>query len=121
MSLIIPENYVSKLDVRSTQYAIKKVKDFFERDLSIQLNLTRVSAPVFVESASGLNDNLNGVERPVTFTIKDEGSFEIVHSLAKWKRMALRDYGFRIGEGLYKNVPGNYDMQLFKSAVKYFK
>ena len=104
MSLIIPENYVSKLDVRSTQYAIKKVKDFFERDLSIQLNLTRVSAPVFVESASGLNDNLNGVERPVTFTIKDEGSFEIVHSLAKWKRMALRDYGFRIGEGLYTDM-----------------
>ena len=104
MSLIIPENYVSKLDVRSTQYAIKKVKDFFERDLSIQLNLTRVSAPVFVESSSGLNDNLNGVERPVTFTIKDEGSFEIVHSLAKWKRMALRDYGFRTGEGLYTDM-----------------
>lgn len=104
MSLIIPKNYVPTLDVRTTQFAIKKVKDFFERDLSIQLNLTRVSAPVFVESSSGLNDNLNGVERPVTFTIKDEGSYEIVHSLAKWKRTALRDYGFGTGEGLYTDM-----------------
>lgn len=104
MSLIIPENYSSPLDVRTTQFAIKKVKDFFERDLAIQLNLTRVSAPVFVESSSGLNDNLNGVERPVTFTLKNESSFEIVHSLAKWKRMALRDYGFRTGEGIYTDM-----------------
>ena len=104
MALIIPEGYRSALTVRQTQLAIKKVKDFFERDLSIELNLTRVSAPVFVDRASGLNDNLNGVERPVSFSIKDEGCFEIVHSLAKWKRMALRDYGFSRGEGLYTDM-----------------
>lgn len=104
MALIIPKDYRSYLTVRQTQLAIKKVKDFFERDLAIELNLTRVSAPVFVDTASGLNDNLNGVERPVTFSIKDEGSYEIVHSLAKWKRMALRDYGFAHGEGLYTDM-----------------
>ena len=104
MALTIPEGYKSKLTVRQTQLAIKKVKDFFERDLAIELNLTRVSAPVFVDRASGLNDNLNGVERPVSFSIKDEGCYEIVHSLAKWKRMALKDYGFRTGEGLYTDM-----------------
>lgn len=104
MSLIIPKEYKSHLDVRSTQFAIKKVKDFFERDLAIQLNLTRVTAPIFVETASGLNDNLNGVERPVNFSIKDEGSYEIVHSLAKWKRMALGEYAFHVGEGLYTDM-----------------
>ena len=104
MALTIPKDYKSKLTVRQTQLAIKKVKDFFERDLAIELNLTRVSAPVFVDRASGLNDNLNGVERPVSFSIKDEGCYEIVHSLAKWKRMALKDYGFRTGEGLYTDM-----------------
>ena len=104
MALIIPKNYKSRLTVRQTQLAIKKVKDFFERDLAIELNLTRVSAPVFVDRDSGLNDNLNGVERPVSFSIKDEGCYEIVHSLAKWKRLALRDYGFRTGEGLYTDM-----------------
>ncbi|MBE6562187.1 MAG: aspartate--ammonia ligase [Ruminococcaceae bacterium] len=104
MALTIPKDYKSHLNIRYTQLAIKKVKDFFERDLAIELNLTRVSAPVFVDSESGLNDNLNGVERPVSFTIRDEGNFEIVHSLAKWKRMALRDYGFEVGEGLYTDM-----------------
>jgi len=104
MALTIPKDYKSCLTVRQTQLAIKKVKDFFERDLAIELNLTRVSAPVFVDTASGLNDNLNGTERPVKFSIKDEGSYEIVHSLAKWKRMALRDYGFALGEGLYTDM-----------------
>ncbi len=104
MALMIPDGYKSALTVRQTQLAIKKVKDFFERDLAIELNLTRVSAPVFVDRASGLNDNLNGVERPVSFSIKDEGCYEIVHSLAKWKRMALKDYGFRTGEGLYTDM-----------------
>ena len=104
LALIIPKDYKSALTVRQTQLAIKKVKDFFERDLAIELNLTRVSAPVFVDRASGLNDNLNGVERPVSFSIKDEGCYEIVHSLAKWKRMALRDYGFKVGEGLYTDM-----------------
>ena len=69
MSVIIPEGYKSLLDIRQTEVAIKKVKDFFERDLAIQLNLTRVSAPLFVERQSGLNDTLNGVERPVTFDL----------------------------------------------------
>ena len=104
MALTIPEGYKSRLTVRQTQLAIKKVKDFFERDLAIELNLTRVTAPIFVDSSSGLNDNLNGVERPVTFSIRDEGSYEIVHSLAKWKRMALGQYGFKNGEGLYTDM-----------------
>ncbi|MBR4798822.1 MAG: aspartate--ammonia ligase [Clostridia bacterium] len=105
MAVTIPEGYKSSLTLRQTQVAIKKVKDFFERDLAIQLNLTRVSAPLFVDRASGLNDNLNGVERPVGFDIKDEeGDFEIVQSLAKWKRLALKQYGFAPGEGLYTDM-----------------
>jgi aspartate--ammonia ligase len=102
--LVIPEGYVSALNLKDTQIAIKKVKDFFERDLSIALNLTRVSAPIFVESVSGLNDDLNGVERPVSFDVFSGERFEIVHSLAKWKRQALYDYGFEIGEGLYTDM-----------------
>ena len=105
MSVTVPEGYRSALTLRQTQVAIKKVKDFFERDLAIQLNLTRVSAPLFVGRASGLNDNLTGVERPVGFDIKDcDGDFEIVQSLAKWKRMALKQYGFAPGEGLYTDM-----------------
>lgn len=102
----IPEGYHSRLNLRQTQIAIKKVKDFFERDIAIQLNLTRVSAPIFVESASGLNDNLNGVERAVVFdTQAGNGDLlEIVHSLAKWKRVALAKYGFEVGEGLYTDM-----------------
>ncbi len=104
-SLTIPEGYTPLLNLRQTEIAIKKVKDFFERDLAIQLNLTRVSAPLFVSDASGLNDNLNGVERPVAFDAKDmEGNFEIVQSLAKWKRYALKEYGFEHGEGLYTDM-----------------
>jgi len=100
----IPANYVSPLTLRQTENAIKKVKDFFERDLAIQLNLTRVSAPLFVKDDSGLNDNLNGVERPVSFDLFSGERFEIVHSLAKWKRMALKTYGFSAGEGLYTDM-----------------
>ena len=100
----IPENYVSHLTLRQTENAIKKVKDFFERDLAIQLNLTRVSAPLFVSRDSGLNDNLNGVERPVSFDLTSGETFEIVHSLAKWKRQALKIYGFEAGEGLYTDM-----------------
>lgn len=104
-NLIIPEGYKSLLSLRQTELAIKKVKDFFERDLSIQLNLTRVSAPLFVERSSGLNDTLNGVERPVSFDIKNlDGDYEIVHSLAKWKRFALKHYGFGHNEGLYTDM-----------------
>ena len=102
--LKIPENYHSFLSLRQTEYAIKKVKDFFERDLATELNLIRVSAPLFVDPASGLNDNLNGVERPVTFDLFSGEQLEIVHSLAKWKRYALQMYGFRPGEGLYTDM-----------------
>ncbi|WP_097026465.1 aspartate--ammonia ligase [Clostridium peptidivorans] len=104
--LIIPEGYKSTLDIRETEVAIKKIKDFFERSLSEKLNLIRVSAPLFVRCNKGLNDNLSGVERPVSFTVKDdnEAEAEIVHSLAKWKRMALYRYGFNVGEGLYTDM-----------------
>ena len=104
MALYIPEGYTSRLTTRQTQLAIKKIKDFFERDLSIQLNLTRVSAPLFVETDSGLNDTLNGYERPVGFSVFSGASFEIVQSLAKWKRLALHEYGFACGEGLYTDM-----------------
>ena len=100
----IPENYSSHLTLRETEVAIKKVKDFFERDLAIELNLTRVSAPLFVDAESGMNDNLNGVERPVGFDLLSGEKFEIVHSLAKWKRYALKMYGFEENEGLYTDM-----------------
>lgn len=97
--------YQSKLPLRDTEVAIKKLKDFFERSLAAKLNLTRVSAPLFVQPDSGLNDNLNGVERPVSFDVPAIGCHcEIVHSLAKWKRMALGRYGFQVGEGLYTDM-----------------
>lgn len=104
--LIIPGGYTSALSIKDTQHAIKYIKDHFERQLAKQLNLIRVSAPLFVRPNSGLNDNLNGVERPVTFGIKnlDEEQVEVVHSLAKWKRMALKKYGFVYGEGLYTDM-----------------
>ena len=105
MNLIIPKNYNPVLDLRDTEIAIKLVKDFFETELAKALNLTRVSAPIMVTPESGLNDNLNGVERPVSFDIKETGqTAEIVHSLAKWKRQALKTYGFSVGEGLYTDM-----------------
>lgn len=106
ISTIIPKDYHSQLDLHDTQIAIKTVKDFFQNLLSERLNLQRVSAPLFVDPTSGLNDNLNGVERPVTFGIKapNERQAEIVHSLAKWKRYALKKYGFSLGEGLYTDM-----------------
>ena len=104
--LKIPENYQSPLTIRETEIAIKYVKDYFERELANQLNLTRVSAPLFVVPESGLNDTLNGVERPVSFGVKEQNDrpAEIVHSLAKWKRYALKRYGFQHGEGLYTDM-----------------
>jgi len=104
--LIIPKDYSSELDIMETEIAIKKVKDFFERELAKNLSLTRVSAPLFVLPETGLNDNLNGVERPVSFGIKEQGdkTAEIVHSLAKWKRFALKRYGFLHGKGLYTDM-----------------
>ncbi|MBQ7305661.1 MAG: aspartate--ammonia ligase, partial [Clostridia bacterium] len=105
MKLIIPKDYNPVLDLRDTEIAIKLVKDFFETELSRQLNLTRVSAPIMVTPESGLNDNLNGVERPVAFDVLETGeTVEIVHSLAKWKRQALKTYGFKPGEGLYTDM-----------------
>ena len=104
-SIRIPEGYKSPLGMKETQIAIKKVKDFFQRELATQLNLYRVSAPLFVPKESGLNDNLNGVERPVAFDVLESGDImEVVHSLAKWKRMALGRYGFHVGEGLYTDM-----------------
>src|SRR5574344_733371 len=104
--LLTPAGYHSALSIRETEIGIKLVKDYFERALAEELNLTRVSAPLFVKPESGLNDNLNGVERPVSFGIKeqDDREVEIVHSLAKWKRQALKRYGFHSGEGLYTDM-----------------
>lgn len=103
---IIPKDYHSALDLYETQVGIKTVKDFFQTLLAERLNLLRVSAPLFVDPASGLNDNLNGVERPVSFGIKEQGDApaEIVHSLAKWKRYALQKYDFHMGKGLYTDM-----------------
>ncbi len=105
-SIFIPEGYHSELDLKETQIAIKKVKDFFQNQLAAELNLQRVSAPLFVDPESGLNDNLNGVERPVSFGIKEQNErrAEIVQSLAKWKRYALGRYGFQPGQGLYTDM-----------------
>ena len=105
MPIQIPEGYTSHLTARQTQIAIKKIKDFFQSNLANQLNLRRVSAPLFVDAASGLNDNLSGRERPVAFDMGySDGTFEIVQSLAKWKRVALDKYGFAPGEGLYTDM-----------------
>jgi len=103
--LRIIEGYKSYMTLMETEVAIKETKDFFERDLSRRLNLTRVSAPLFVLPKSGLNDNLNGVERPVDFDLKETGEVaEIVHSLAKWKRMALYRYGIEANHGIYTDM-----------------
>ena len=106
MGLILPEYYDPRLDVRTTQEAIKYIRDTFQKELGKEMNLERISAPLFVSKSSGLNDNLNGVERPVQFDMAGiEGeTMEVVHSLAKWKRMALHEYGFKPGEGLYTNM-----------------
>ncbi len=106
MNLILPQNYDPRLSVRQTQEAIKYIRDTFQKEFGRRMNLERISAPLFVEKSSGLNDDLNGVERPVAFdmaAIPDE-TIEVVHSLAKWKRMALYQYGFLPGEGLYTNM-----------------
>ena len=103
--VVIPENYEAKLSLRETQHAIKHVKDTFQQALSFALTLDRVSAPLIVKSGSGINDDLNGVERKVDFDIKEIGSdAEVVQSLAKWKRMALYRYGYQPGEGIYTDM-----------------
>ncbi len=103
---VVPEGYKSKSNLRETEQGIKLIKDFFERSLSAKLNLTRVSAPLFVAPETGLNDNLNGIERPVKFSGigTNDKELEIVHSLAKWKRNALKRYDFSLGEGLYTDM-----------------
>ena len=104
-NMIFPEGYRPVLDIFETQRAIKIVKDTFERVLAAALNLERVTAPVIVPADSGINDDLNGVERKVRFTMKEiGGEAEVVQSLAKWKRMALKRYDFRVGKGLYTDM-----------------
>lgn len=104
--LIKPSHYVPAIAPLETQRAIKKIKDYFQQELAYGLNLRRVSAPLFVDPLTGLNDNLNGVERRVNFTVKDmdEKNVEIVQSLAKWKRMALGKYGIKPGHGIYTDM-----------------
>jgi aspartate--ammonia ligase, AsnA-type len=104
--LLVPEGYKPGMSIKETEVAIKFIKDHFENILALELNLTRVSAPLFVKPETGLNDNLNGVERPVSFDVMDIGgkTVEIVQSLAKWKRQALKRYDFKHGEGLYTDM-----------------
>lgn len=103
--ITIPQNYKPALSLYDTQKAIGLIKRLFEDMLCGALNLRRVSSPLFVPADSGLNDNLNGVERPVRFDIPDTGTdAEVVHSLAKWKRQALKDYGFQPDTGLYADM-----------------
>lgn len=104
--LILPEHYHSALNIKQTEKAIKLIKDFFQTGLSTELNLSRVTAPIFVLKGLGINDDLNGIERPVSFKIKDMGDqeAEVVHSLAKWKRMALADYGYLHKFGIYTDM-----------------
>ena len=104
--LVIPQNYDPMLDQIETQRAIKKIKDYFQEELAYGLQLRRVSAPIFVQPETGLNDNLNGTERRVVFSLKgmDEAQVEIVQSLAKWKRMALGKYDIPVGHGIYTDM-----------------
>ena len=104
--LLIPAGYKPLLDLQQTELAIKKIKDFFESCLSAELKLRRVTAPLFVLKGRGINDDLNGVERPVSFPIKDFGDqqAEVVHSLAKWKRLTLADYKIPAGYGIYTDM-----------------
>lgn len=103
--LLLPKDYDSKLTLLETEVAIKQIKDFFQIELSKVLDLTRVSAPLFVRPETGLNDDLNGIERAVSFDVPGIGSsVQIVHSLAKWKRMALHRYKFDMGKGLYTDM-----------------
>lgn len=106
MQLKIPHHYDPHLSVRETQEAIKYIRDTFQKELGKEMHLERISAPLFVEQSSGLNDDLNGTERPVSFDLREmpDDPVVVVHSLAKWKRMALHEYGFKPGEGLYTNM-----------------
>lgn len=105
-NLIKPEGYEALLDMRQTEMGIKMIKEFFQQNLSTELRLRRVTAPLFVLKGLGINDDLNGVERPVTFPIKDLGDAkaEVVHSLAKWKRLTLAEYEIEPGYGVYTDM-----------------
>lgn len=105
-TLIYPEHYTALLDVHKTEQGIKLIKDFFQQNLATELHLRRVTAPLFVLKGLGINDDLNGVERPVTFPIKDLGDqkAEVVHSLAKWKRLTLAEYQVQPGYGVYTDM-----------------
>ena len=105
-TLICPENYKNLLNLKQTEEAIRLIKEFFQTNIAFELNLLRVTAPLFVKAGTGINDDLNGIERPVSFNIKalDETKAEIVQSLAKWKRMMLADYGFQPGAGIYTDM-----------------
>lgn len=104
--VIVPLNYASILDLKQTERAIRYIKEFFQTNLAFELNLIRVTAPLFVKSHTGINDDLNGTEKPISFSIRDLNnlSAEIVQSLAKWKRLMLADYHFKVGEGLYTDM-----------------
>jgi len=106
MKFQAPKDYDPVLSVRETQEAIKYIRDTFQREFGKEMNLSRISAPLFVTKRSGLNDNLNGIERPVSFDLQEmpEERIEVVQSLAKWKRYALKKYGFEVHEGLYANM-----------------
>ncbi|MDO5702372.1 MAG: aspartate--ammonia ligase [Lachnospiraceae bacterium] len=106
MTCNFPEHYDPHMTIRQTQEAIKFIRDLFQKEFGREMGLERISAPLFVSHSSGLNDNLNGVERPVAFDMKSipGETFEVVQSLAKWKRQALGLYGFKPGEGLYTNM-----------------
>ena len=106
MNLIIPQDYDPVLSVRETEEAIKYIRDTFQKEFGREMNLSRISAPLYLPKSSGLNDDLNGVEKPVHFSMKELGDedIEVVHSLAKWKRMALAKYDFGMHEGLYTNM-----------------
>lgn len=106
MKLFFPENYKPKLDLKQTEKAIKLIKDFFQENLSSELRLRRVTAPLFVLKGTGINDDLNGIERPVSFAVKEmnDARAEVVHSLAKWKRLMLAHYGIPVGYGIYTDM-----------------
>ncbi len=106
MRLTIPHQYRPLLNLKETEKAIRMIKEFFQVNLAVELNLIRVTAPLFVRAGTGINDDLNGVEKPVSFKVKElKGTeVEVVQSLAKWKRMMLADYGFKLGEGLYTDM-----------------
>lgn len=105
-ALLSPQDYHSVLGVRQTEQAIRQIKEFFQTNLAFELNLMRVTAPLFVLSGTGINDDLNGIERPVVFPIKglQDNPAEIVQSLAKWKRLQLADFGLQPGEGIYTDM-----------------